>query len=71
MSDETRHHLSRKLRTMYGMADRQTLDAAADELDRLNSLIAGMVTKAAAEHQEARRKINALETELQALRQAR
>ncbi|NBT76115.1 hypothetical protein EBZ80_17475 [bacterium] len=67
MSDDTRHHLSKKLRTMHGMVDRQTLDAAADELDRLNSLIAGMVTKAAADHQEARRKINELETRIQEL----
>jgi hypothetical protein len=68
MTDADRHHLSRPLRTMNGLVDRKTLDAAADELDRLNSLIAHMVTKAAAEHHELRRTIRDLETQLQALR---
>jgi hypothetical protein len=67
MTEQERHHLSRPLRTMHGLVNRKTLDDAADELDRLNALIAGMVSARAAEHATLRRTIRELEDRVQVL----
>ena len=71
MADGTRHHLSRALRTMHGLVEKKILNAAADELDRLNSLIAGMVSSAAAKNRELRMQIRALEDRVCTLNRGR
>ena len=62
------HHLSRPLRNMSGLVNQKLCGEAADELDRLNTLIVDMTTRAADHHIELSRKIKDLNDKLRAAR---
>jgi len=70
MTESARHHLSKPLRTMLGMVDRKILDAAADELDRLNTLVVHTTFQASASYSEHKRQVAILEARIRELEHA-
>lgn len=65
-----RHPLSYSLRTMSGLVNRQVLDAAADELDRLNNLIISSTTQASTSYSEHKRHVALLQARIKELEHA-
>jgi hypothetical protein len=70
MSDNTRHYMSFALRTMSGLVNRRVLDEAADELDRLNTLVVHMTEQASALHNETKRQMAVLQARIKELEHA-
>jgi hypothetical protein len=65
-----RHHLSYGLRNMSGLVNRRALDEAADELDRLNSLVVHTTEQAATAHTETKRQMALLQARIKELEHA-
>jgi len=70
MSEDMRHHMSFALRTMSGLVNRRALDEAADELDRLNTLVVYMTEQAATAHSETKRQMALLQARIKELEHA-
>lgn len=70
MSDDTRHPMSFALRTMSGLVNRKVLDAAADELDRLNTLIISTTLQASTSYSEHKRQVALLQARIEELEHA-
>jgi len=70
MSNSTRYPLSYGLRNMFGLVDRRALDAAADELDRLNALVISVTTTSAELHNETKRRTAQLQSRISELESA-
>jgi hypothetical protein len=70
MSEDMRHPMSFTLRTMSGVVNRKVLDEAADELDRLNTLMITSTTQAADSYSEHKRYVALLEARIRELEHA-
>lgn len=65
-----RHNLSYGLRNMSGLVNRRALDEAADELDRLNTLVVHMTAQASTAHVENKRQLALLQARIKELENA-
>jgi len=65
-----RHYMSFALRTMSGLVNRRALDEAADELDRLNTLVVHMTEQASTLHSENKRQMAVLQARIKELEHA-